>query len=55
LNGPFAFGTTNGPEIFHQTAIQVSDTAVCSRNALPQSLRSRLGARNLQFALKLHF
>jgi hypothetical protein len=33
LNGPFAFGTTNGPEIFHQTAIQVSDTAVWSRNA----------------------
>jgi len=33
LNGPFAFGTTDGPEIFHQTAIQVSDTAVWSRNA----------------------
>jgi hypothetical protein len=33
LNGPFAFGTTNGPEIFHQTAIQVSDTAIWSRNA----------------------
>ncbi len=33
LNGPFAFGTTDGPEIFHQTAIQVSDTAIWSRNA----------------------
>jgi hypothetical protein len=32
-NGPFAFGTTNGPEIFHQTAIQVSDTAVFSKGA----------------------
>jgi hypothetical protein len=28
LNGPFAFGTTDGPEIFHQTAIQVSNTAI---------------------------
>lgn len=26
LNGPFAFGTTDGPEIFHQTSIQVSDS-----------------------------
>jgi hypothetical protein len=33
LNGPFAFGTTNGPEIFHQTAIQVSDTAIWTHNA----------------------
>ncbi|HEY1339023.1 MAG TPA: TonB-dependent receptor [Bryobacteraceae bacterium] len=33
LNGPFAFGTTNGPEIFHQTAIQVSDTAVFTKGA----------------------
>jgi len=33
LNGPFAFGTTNGPEIFHQTAIQFSDTAIWTRNA----------------------
>jgi hypothetical protein len=27
LNGPFAFGTVDGPEVFHQTAIQVSDAA----------------------------
>ncbi|HTP30967.1 MAG TPA: carboxypeptidase regulatory-like domain-containing protein [Candidatus Acidoferrales bacterium] len=33
LNGPFAFGTTNGPEIFHQSAIQFSDTAIWTRNA----------------------
>ena len=26
LNGPFAFGTVDAPEIFHQTSIQVSDT-----------------------------
>jgi Carboxypeptidase regulatory-like domain/TonB dependent receptor len=32
LNGPFAFGTTNGPEIFHQTAIQLADTAIWSHN-----------------------
>ncbi len=31
-NGPFAFGTVDGPEIFHQTAIQVSDTAIYSKN-----------------------
>ncbi len=30
-NGPFPFGTTDSPEIFHQTAIQVSDTAIYSR------------------------
>ncbi len=28
LNGPFAFGTVDGPEIFHQTAIQIADTAI---------------------------
>jgi hypothetical protein len=33
LNGPFAFGTTNGPEIFHQTAIQFSNTAIWTKNA----------------------
>jgi Carboxypeptidase regulatory-like domain/TonB dependent receptor len=33
LNGPFAFGTTNGPEIFHQTAIQASDTAIWTKGA----------------------
>jgi hypothetical protein len=33
LNGPFAFGTTNGPEVFHQTAIQYSDTAIWTRRA----------------------
>jgi hypothetical protein len=32
-NGPFAFGTVNGLEFFHQTAIQVSDTAIWSRGA----------------------
>jgi Carboxypeptidase regulatory-like domain/TonB dependent receptor len=26
LNGPFAFGTVDSPEIFHQTAIQFEDT-----------------------------
>jgi len=30
-NGPFPFGTTDSPEIFHQTAIQYSDTAIWSR------------------------
>src|SRR5579871_497734 len=29
-NGPFPFGTTDSPEVFHQTAIQVSDTAIFS-------------------------
>ncbi|HEY6341066.1 MAG TPA: TonB-dependent receptor [Bryobacteraceae bacterium] len=29
-NGPFAFGTVDAPEIFHQTVIQVSDTAIYS-------------------------
>jgi hypothetical protein len=33
LNGPFAFGTVDGPEIFHQTAIQVSDTAIWTKSA----------------------
>jgi hypothetical protein len=32
-NGPFAFGTTYAPELFHQTAIQVSDTAIFTKNA----------------------
>jgi hypothetical protein len=30
-NGPFAFGTTDSPEIFHQTAIQVNDTVIYNR------------------------
>jgi hypothetical protein len=33
LNGPFAFGTTDGPEIFHQTSIQVSNTAIWTHGA----------------------
>ena len=33
MNGPFAFGTVDGPEIFHQTAIQVSDTAIWTKGA----------------------
>jgi len=33
LNGPFAFGTTDSPEIFHQTSIQVSDTVIWTKNA----------------------
>jgi len=33
VNGPFPFGTTYSPEIFHQTAIQFSDTAVHTRGA----------------------
>ncbi|MBV8903638.1 MAG: TonB-dependent receptor [Acidobacteriia bacterium] len=32
-NGPFAFGTVDGEEFFHQTAIQVSDAAVWTKNA----------------------
>ncbi len=28
LNGPFAFGTVDAPEIFHQTAIQADDTLI---------------------------
>jgi hypothetical protein len=33
LNGPFAFGTVDAPEIFHQTAIQVSDTAIWTKGS----------------------
>ena len=33
LNGPFAFGTVDAPEIFHQTTIQVSDTAIWTQGA----------------------
>src|SRR6202034_1039771 len=33
LNGPFAFGTNDSPEIFHQTSIQVSDTAIWTHGA----------------------
>jgi hypothetical protein len=33
LNGPFAFGTTDGPEIFHQTSIQVSDSVIWTKGA----------------------
>ncbi len=33
LNGPFAFGTVDAPEIFHQTSIQSSDTAIWTHNA----------------------
>ena len=32
-NGSFAFGTVNGVEFFHQTAIQASDTAIWTRHA----------------------
>jgi Carboxypeptidase regulatory-like domain len=30
-NGPFAFGTTDSPEIFHQTTIQAEDTLIINR------------------------
>ena len=33
VNGPFAFGTTYSPEVFHQTSIQASDTAIFTKNA----------------------
>jgi len=33
LNGPFAYGTSNAPEIFHQTSIQFSDAATWTKNA----------------------
>jgi hypothetical protein len=33
LNGPFAFGTTDGPEIFHQTAIEATDTVIWMHGA----------------------
>jgi hypothetical protein len=32
LNGPFAYGTSDAPEIFHQTSIQVSDAATWTHN-----------------------
>jgi hypothetical protein len=32
-NGPFAFGTVDAPEIFHQTSIQAEDTAILTRGA----------------------
>jgi hypothetical protein len=32
-NGPFAFGTTYSPEIFHQTVIQFEDTFTMTRGA----------------------
>jgi hypothetical protein len=32
-NGAFAFGTVDSPEVFHQTAIQVSDSAIWTKNA----------------------
>ena len=31
MNGPFAFGTADGPEVFHQTSIQASDTAIWTK------------------------
>jgi hypothetical protein len=31
LNGPFSFGTTDGPEVFHQTSIQASDTVIWTK------------------------
>ncbi len=33
LNGPFAYGTSDAPEIFHQTSIQFSDAATWTHNA----------------------
>jgi hypothetical protein len=33
LNGPFAYGTSDAPEIFHQTSIQVSDAATWTKGA----------------------
>jgi hypothetical protein len=32
LNGPFAYGTSDAPEIFHQTSIQASDAATWTHN-----------------------
>ena len=32
LNGPFAYGTSDAPEIFHQTSIQFSDAATWTHN-----------------------
>ncbi len=31
LNGPFAFGTVDAPELFHQTAIQFSDSVIWTK------------------------
>jgi TonB dependent receptor len=33
LNGPFAYGTSDAPEIFHQTSIQYSDAATWTKGA----------------------
>ena len=33
LNGPFAYGTADAPEIFHQTSIQASDTAIWTKGS----------------------
>ncbi len=33
LNGPFAFGASDAPEIFHQTSIQFSDAATWTKSA----------------------
>ena len=33
LNGPFAFGTTDSPEIFHQTSIEGTDTLIWTKGA----------------------
>jgi hypothetical protein len=33
LNGPFAYGTSDAPEIFHQTSIQFSDAATWTHHA----------------------
>ncbi|HTW63917.1 MAG TPA: carboxypeptidase regulatory-like domain-containing protein [Bryobacteraceae bacterium] len=33
LNGPFAYGTADAPEIFHQTSIQYSDAATWTKGA----------------------
>ncbi len=34
-NGPFAFGTVDGPEIFHQTSIQADDTVILVKGRIP--------------------
>jgi hypothetical protein len=41
LNGPFAFGTVDAPEIFHQTSIQLED-----------NLSYSFGAHNLKFGFQ---
>jgi len=33
VNGPFAFGTTDSPEIFHQTSIEFDDSVIKTWNA----------------------